>query len=269
MRTSAIYESVVRHRRFQPMGHSLKYGVYSLLLDLDEIDDLTRAIPFFSRNRWNLVSFHDKDHGPRDGSSLRGWFEDHVRDAGVELEGGSVQILVFPRILGYTFNPITVWFGHDASGDLRAVMYEVHNTFGHAHSHLAILPQGTDKRSVPQHGFEKTLHVSPFFDQIGRYRVTLTPPQDRYRIVIEYLDEDGGKLLTASQHGDRVELNTRSLIRQFFAQPLLTLKVIAGIHWEAVKLFRKGAKYRPIPAPPETEIEVTYVQAQTPVSEAA
>ena len=101
MKTSAIYESVVRHRRFQPMGHALKYGVYSLLLDLDEIDDLTTEIPVFSRNRWNLVSFHDKDHGPRDGSSLRAWFEGHVRDAGVDIDGGSVQILVFPRILGY------------------------------------------------------------------------------------------------------------------------------------------------------------------------
>ena len=153
MRTSAIYESVVRHRRFQPMGHELRYGVYSLLLDLDEIDDVTKEIPLFSRNRWNLVSFHDRDHGPRDGSSLRDWFEGHLATAGVDLEGGRIQILVFPRILGYTFNPITVWFGHDRDGDLRAVMYEVHNTFGHAHSHLAIVPKGigVDDR-VPRQG---------------------------------------------------------------------------------------------------------------------
>ncbi len=268
MRTSAIYESVVRHQRFQPMGHALKYGVYSLLLDLDEIDDLTDDIPFFSRNRWNLVSFHDKDHGPRDGSSLRTWFENHVSDAGVDLGDGSIQILVFPRILGYTFNPITVWFGHDADGDLRAVLYEVHNTFGHAHSHLAIVPKGASGRRMPQHGFDKTLHVSPFFDQIGRYRITLTPPRGRYRIVIEYLDDDGGKLLTASQDGDRVELTSRSLLRQFFAQPLLTLKVIAGIHWEAVKLFRKGAKYRPVPEPPAEELEITYVEPSEPAKAA-
>lgn len=260
MTTSAIYESVVRHRRFQPMGHQLRYGVYSLLLDLDEIDHIARTNPVFSRNRWNLVSFHDEDHGPRDGSSLRAWFEDKALAAGVDLEGGSVQLLVFPRILGYTFNPITVWFGRDRDDDLRVVMYEVHNTFGHAHSHLAVLPKGVTESSLPRHGFDKTLHVSPFFDQIGSYRVSLTPPGDRYRIVIEYLDDEGAKLLTASQDGRRVELSTMTLLRQFFTKPLLTLKVMGGIHWEALKIWKKGAKYRSIPEPPAQDVEVTYVE---------
>ena len=261
MTATAIYESTVRHRRFQPMGHQLKYGVWSMLIDLDEIDDVARTNPFLSRNSWNLVAFHDKDHGPRDGSSLRAWFEGHLASAGVDLDGGPVRILVFPRILGYTFNPITVWFGYDRDERLRAVLYEVHNTFGHAHSHLAVLPSGVDSdERVPRHGFDKTLHVSPFFDQIGRYRITLSPPTEDYSIVIEYLDEEGEKLLTASQVGKRIPLTARSLIKQFFTSPLLTFKVIAGIHWEAIKLFRKGAKYRSVPPPPATELEVTYVE---------
>ncbi|MGI9529709.1 MAG: DUF1365 domain-containing protein [Acidimicrobiia bacterium] len=259
MTTSAIYESVVRHRRFQPMGHQMRYGVYSVLLDLDEIDGIARVNPIFSRNRWNLVSFHDEDHGPRDGSSLRTWFEDKALSAGVDLTDGSVQLLVFPRILGYTFNPITVWFGRDSDADLRVVMYEVHNTFGHAHSHMAIVPKGVADDALPRHGFDKTLHVSPFFDQIGSYRVTLTPPGDDYRIVIEYLDEDGAKLLTASQDGQRVELTAISLLRQFFTKPLLTMKVMVGIHVEALKIWRKGAKYRPVPEPPARDLEVSYV----------
>jgi DUF1365 family protein len=259
MMRTAIYESEVRHRRFQPMGHQLSYGVWSLLVDLDEIDEVARKNPFLSRNRWNLVSFHDRDHGPRDGSSLRAWFDRHVSAAGVDLDGGAVRMLVFPRILGYTFNPITVWFGYDRDERLRAVLYEVHNTFGHAHSHLAVLPESLNG-SVPRHGFDKTLHVSPFFDQIGRYRITLDPPTDDYGIVIEYLDDDGARLLTASQRGHRVELTARSLIRQFFTSPLMTLKVVGGIHWEALKLLRKGAKYRPVPAPPADELEVTWVE---------
>lgn len=255
--TSAIYESTVRHRRFKPMGHALKYSVYGLLIDLDDVDDVARRIPVFSRNRWNLVSFHDEDHGPRDGSDLEAWFLDVVGDAGVDLTGGNVSLLVFPRILGYTFNPITVWFGRNRAGDLRAVLYEVHNTFGHAHSHLAILPEGTEQ--VPSHGFDKVLHVSPFFDRDGSYEVSLMPPDDRYRLTIEYLDGDGDRLLTASQFGSRVDLSSSSLLRQFFRTPLLTLKVIGGIHWEALKLWRKGATYRPIPPPPTTEVLVTYV----------
>ena len=264
MSRSAIYESVVRHRRFQPMGHELRYGVWSMLVDLDEIDDLARRNPVLSRNRFNLVSFHDRDHGPRDGSDLRSWFEAHLERAGVDLQGGSVRMLVFPRILGYTFNPITVWFGYHRDGRLRAVLYEVHNTFGDAHSHLAIVDDDVESGDrLPRHGFDKTLHVSPFFDQVGRYRITLAPPADEYRIVIEYLDEHGARLLTASQHGRRVEMTPWTLVKQFFTKPLVTLKVIAGIHWEALKLWRKGARYRPVPPPPSQELEVTRISAES------
>ena len=105
--------------------------------------------------------------------------------------------------------------------------------------------------------------MSPFFDQVGRYRISLTPPADRYQIVIEYLDEEGDRLLTASQHGNRVRLTTGSLLRQFFTKPLVTLKVIAGIHWEAAKLFTKGAKYRPVPPAPAEELEVTVISERS------
>ncbi|KAA3641950.1 MAG: DUF1365 domain-containing protein [Armatimonadetes bacterium] len=256
MTRSAIYESVVRHRRFKPTTHKLRYSVYSLLLDLDEIDDLARRIPILSHNRWNLVSFHDADHGPRDGTALRSWIESIGADAGIEPDG-RIELLVFPRILGYTFNPLTVWFIHDPAGMLRAVLYEIHNTFGHSHSHLVVLDATDGQAGVSlRHGFDKTLHVSPFFDQIGRYEVVLRPPDQELSITITYLDEEGDRLLTASQRGSRIELTTRSLLRQFFTKPLLTLKVIAGIHLHAVRLLAKGAKYRPVAPEPGTEIEI-------------
>lgn len=263
MTASAIYRSTVKHRRFQPMGHQLSYKVWSLLVDLDEIDGLAGRIPFLSRNRWNIVSFHDRDHGPRDGSDLKGWFTSQTAAVGVDLTGGTVRIMAFPRLLGYTFNPITVWFGYDRDQHLRAVMYEVHNTFGHQHSHLVVLPEASHGTGTMRHDLRKELHVSPFFDQIGTYRVTVNQPTTDYSLTIEYLDEDGGRLLTASQRGKRTELTGRSLLKQFITSPMLTVKVIVGIHWEAIKLLRKGARYRPVPAPPIDDIHVTRLARST------
>lgn len=257
MTASAIYESVVRHRRFRPKQHRLRYRVYSLLLDLDELESVERRIPIFSHNRWNLVSFHDRDHGPRDGTDLRGWFRNLVAGEGVDLDGGTIRVLAFPRIFGYTFNPLTVWFGSDRRGELRAILYEIHNTFGHSHSHLVLLPGDERVERTSMHTFDKTLHVSPFFDQSGRYRVAVDPPSAQYRLVIEYLDDDGGRLLTASQQGHRVELTTASLLRQFITKPLLTIKIIGGIHWEALKLWRKGLQYHAVPEPPAVSISRT------------
>lgn len=241
------------------MGHRLKYGVYSLLLDLEEIGDVCRSIPIMSRNRFNLISIHDRDFGPRDGTDLRSWFESKAADAGVSIDGGSVSLLAFPRILGYAFNPITVWFGHGPDGSLRAVIYEVHNTFGQAQTYVAAVPRHVADdcdQSIPRHSFDKVFHVSPFLDVEGGYRMTLAPPQARYSIVIEYFGSDGSRILTASQIGHRQPLTTWTLLKQFFTKPLLTLKVIGGIHLEAVKLWRKGARYRTVPEPPADGVQI-------------
>lgn len=256
MTRSAIYDSVVRHRRFKPMGHMLRYSVYSLLVDIDEIDELARRIPILSHNRWNLVAFHDADHGPRDGTNLRSWIE-HVT-VGTDVDtGGHIDLLAFPRILGYTFNPLSVWFVHGKDGTLNAVLYEIRNTFGHSHSHLVVLDDDAQQRhGTLRHGFDKTLHVSPFFDQVGRYEVALGPPAEAFSIAITYFDEEDDRLLTASQQGERIEVTTGSLLRQFVTKPLLTLKVITGIHVHAVGLLLKGATYRPVASDPETDVEI-------------
>ena len=174
-------------------------------------------------------------------------------------------MLVFPRILGYTFNPITVWFGHGADGGLQAIVYEVHNTFGHSHAYVAVVPEPHEE-AVPIHVFDKVLHVSPFFDRSGGYRMSIVPPQASYSLVIEYLDEHGDRLLTATQTGDRTPLTTRKLLRQFFSKPLLTIKVIAGIHLEALKLVRKRAKYHKVPPPPSPGIEVARWTTDAPAA---
>lgn len=235
---SAIYTGTVTHVRWKPFVHRLRYGLFSLLLDLDEIDLLT-SVPFFSHNRFNLVSFHDSDFGPRDGSGLRSWLDAEMDEAGIEGSPGSIRLLSLPRILGYQFNPLAVWFIDDEEDTLRWILYEIHNTFGEAHSHLVEL-SGSDRF---EHEFAKELFVSPFFDVAGVYQVRIRKPGDTLSIVIDY-ETEGTRALTATLRGERRPFNRRDLLRAVVRYPLVTAKVIAGIHWEAAKLWLKGATYR-------------------------
>jgi len=247
---SAIYEGTVTHIRWKPMQHRLQFRLFSLLVDLDELDQLTR-IPFFSYNRNNLVSFHDRDHGPRDGSNLRDWITTEMRHAGVEGSLGGIQILIIPRILGYQFNPLTVWFIDHEGGGLRWVLYEIHNTFGDAHSHLVEV--GDDR--VHDHGFAKEMHVSPFFSVEGDYRVRIGSPAERFTMAIEYRTEDS-RAMTASLRGDRLPLTSRELIGAVTRYPVLTFRIMAAIHWEAAKLWVKGAVFRRRPTPPVDAVSI-------------
>lgn len=248
---SAIYVGKVSHRRKAPFQHRLRYRTYSLLIDLDELGTVTKRNRLLSHNRWNLFSIHDKDHGPRDGSSLRPWINRQLEAAGIDLDGGRVEVLLLPRILGYTFNPLTTWFCHHSDGSLRAVLYEIHNTFGHSHSHLVPI----EGEAPHRHSFAKELHVSPFFDQAGKYSFTLRPPHDRFSVSIDY-GSNTEELLTATMTGVKRPLSDAGLARVFFSHPLLTLKVIVGIHWQALRLLKKGARYRPIPEPPAQRVTV-------------
>ncbi len=248
---SALYVGSVSHRRKAPFQHKLRYRTYSILLDLDEVEAVTARIPIMSHNRWNLFSIHDRDHGARDGTPMRSWADQQLADAGIDLAGGRIEVLLFPRLLGYTFNPLTIWLCYHADGSLVAVIYEIHNTFGHSHSHLVPITDSAPHR----HSFAKELHVSPFFDRDGMYTFTLRPATDRFSVSIDYSSEDGG-LLTATMVGDRQDLTTTSLARAFFTHPLLTVKVMAGIHWQALRLWRRGARYRPVPEPPSHPVTV-------------
>jgi len=248
---SALYVGSVSHRRKAPFEHRLRYRTYSLLVDLDELDGLTERLYLLSRNRWNLFSVHDRDHGARNDSQMRAWFDEQLRHTNIDLGDGRVEVLLFPRLLGYTFNPLTVWFGYRADGSLGVVLYEIHNTFGHSRSHLVPITDEAPHR----HSFAKDLHVSPFFDREGSYSFTLRPPRSRFSVSIDYAtaNED---LLTATMVGVRRELTDGALARVFLTHPLLTLKIIGGIHWQALRLLLKGARYRPVPEPPDTTVSV-------------
>jgi DUF1365 family protein len=250
---SAIYRGTVMHRRFFPTTHRFTYGVYYLLLDLDELDELDRSATGFGHDRAAPFAFWDRDHGPRDGSPLRPWLEGYLREAGIDLEGGPVRILTMPRILGHVFNPISVWFCYGPADDLRAVLYEVSNTFGQWHHHLARV-DGLDPAGNVRHVFDKELFVSPFIDQDASYEFRVRPPDERAALLVrEYLP--AGQVLTATLVAERHELEGVALWRAFATHPMVTLKVLGGIHLEAWRLWRKGTPFRrhgPAPDEPVT-----------------
>jgi hypothetical protein len=251
MPAHALYFGRVMHKRVQPMKHRLEYRVFSLFLDIDRLAALDRSCRLFGYNRARPVSFHDRDHGPRDGSPLRPWVEEKLAERGIDIAGGPIRLLCFPRLWGYAFNPLSIYFCYRADGELAAILYEVANTFGEWHGYLLTVEPGAENISQEA---EKVFHVSPFNRMGGRYRFRLKPPGERLSILIRQSDPEGAPLLIASHVGERRALDDRALAAAIARHPLMTLKVTAAIHWEALKLWLKGARYVPKPAPPEREV---------------
>ena len=231
--TSAIYEGWVMHRRLTPRHHRFKYRVFSLLLDLDELPGL--GLRMLRHNRGGLFSFHDRDHG--DGRPLRVWLDDLLAGAGITADGAR-RVLCYPRILGYVFNPLSVWFCHAADGALKAIVYEVHNTYDERHAY--VLPVGDDEKLV-RHGCAKAFYVSPFLSHDCRYQFRIRPPGDDVAVAINE-DEAGKPILNASFAGARRALSDAMLLTMLLRYPLMTLKVVLAIHYEAVRLMLKGVK---------------------------
>lgn len=247
----ALYMGQVMHKRFRPFVHRFTYRVFSLLLDLDELSALAARSKLFRYNRFGLLSFHDKDHGSRDGSALRPWIETAAARNGVDLSGGKILVLCFPRILGYVFNPLTIYYCHEKNGRLAAILYEVKNTFGDQHGYFLKVREG-NAASI-EHGCEKIFHVSPFMALDGRYAFRMKPPGERLSVLINYKNE-GGEMMIAALNGTRRELTDAQLLAAWARHPLMTLKVIAAIHWEALKLWRKGAPFFRRTPPPAEQI---------------
>jgi hypothetical protein len=260
---SALYPGHVTHARARPRQHRLAYRIYSLLLDLDELDLLDKRLQWFSVDRFNLFSFYRRDRGDRSGSDLRAQVECSMRAAGIETDGGPIRLLTMPRLLGWAFNPLSTFFCYRNSGELAAILWEVDNTFGERHAYLIPVEAGQGKEIV-QH-CDKAFYVSPFMDMDLRYLFTVSPPEERLSIRIDTFDAQG-LVLTARHLARRTELTDRVLIKAFFAIPFLTLRVVGGIHWEALKLWLKGVRLRAHPAPPETSVSL--VQAHTQPKEA-
>jgi len=253
MTASCLYLGQVMHRRLIPFGHKFAYRVFSLFLDLDEIPQLAERLRWFSHNRFNLFSFHDRDHGPRDGGAIKPWIERLLTERGLDLGGGRIAVLCFPRVLGYVFNPLTIYFCWHGDGELRAVLYEVKNTFGEQHCYLLPVEPGRNRHQPILQRCDKRFHVSPFIGMTASYRFRLDEPDERLAILIRQ-ESPAGELLIATHTARRAPLDDAGLLRAFVSHPLITLKVIASIHWEALRLWLKGARYHARPRPPEHEV---------------
>lgn len=257
---SACYAGAVMHRRMRPSSHQLRYRVSWLLLDLDELDSMDRGLRFFSRNGFNLVSFHDRDFGAGSDEPLRSQVEQHLRRAGVSIDGGAIRLLCMPRLIGYAFNPLSIFFCFRRDGGLAALIYEVHNTFGERHSY--IIPVDAHDKSadeVTQH-CDKCFYVSPFIAMDMAYELRVTRPGKRLSVVIRTSDKDG-LLLVASLAGGRQPLTDTTLLRGIVANPMLTLKVVGAIHWHALRLWWKGIPLQPRPPAPKSPVSIVHAKA--------
>ena len=251
-RAASLYFTRVMHRRTEPRPYRFVYKVFSLLLDIDRLEETAVRLRLLSHNQPNLFAFYDGDHGPRDGTPLRPWIEGILREHGIELDGGQILLLCFPRLFGYTFNPLSIWYCLGADGAPRAVLCEVHNTFGENHSYL--LHTGGQKLSWPvRDQATKRFHVSPLMALEGRYRFRLSEPGDDLAVFVQAIQQ-GRLLLSAAQVGQGEALTDRGLIKALARTPLMTFKVVAAIHWQALKIWLRGTPFYPKPEPPKKEV---------------
>jgi DUF1365 family protein len=246
---ASLYQGQVMHARMKPVAHRFQYRVYSLLIDLDRLDEAHRISPLFSVNRRNLVSFHEADHGARTPTGLAAHARDLLSRAGVPCEGGRILLLCYPRILGTVFNPLSVYFAYGEEGDLRGTIYEVRNTFGQRHSYVAPVRPGELGPAGLRQERDKLFYVSPFNGMAMSYRFRILPPGERIALRILETDQQG-PLLAATFSGDRQDLTTAGLIGAFWRVPMLTAQVVGGIHWEALRLWIKGLRLQDRPPAP-------------------
>ena len=237
IKNSKIYTGKVIHKRFKPKEHYFKYNVFSLLIDLNELEEINKYINFFSYNKFNIISFYDKDHGDRDGSSIKLWVKKNLRNIGIMTEDISIKLLCYPRIFGYVFNPLSTYFIYNKHSELISIFYEVKNTFGEQHTYIF---KAQDEKTV-QNKCKKKFYVSPFIEMDCEYHFKTLNPREQLSVVINQNDKDG-KLLFASQDGISKDLNNKNLILSYLTHPLMTFKIIGAIHYEAFKLWAKRIK---------------------------
>lgn len=235
--SEALYTGTVVHKRLRPKTHVLRYRVFSCLFDCDRLDALDERLKLFSYNRFNLVSLYDRDH--TDGKPIASHLAGIARKSGLDADISRFMMLCYPRILGYCFNPLTVYLGLDEDDRIRLTVYEVRNTFGQRMTY--VLPAEPDADGLVSQECRKRFYVSPFNAVDGRYHFHVTEPRQSLTVGVA-LKTDKGPLLLAHFRGDRSELTDAGLIKALTRTGWMSVKVICGIHYEALKLWLKGLR---------------------------
>ena len=263
MSGAAILTGKVMHRRLRPKVHQLDYRLFALLLDVDRIDETAARLRFFSAGRFNLLSFRAADHGDGSNVPLRAQADAMCARAGIA-RPQRVELFAMPRLLGFAFNPLSLWLCHGAEEQLNAIIYEVHNTFGERHFYVAAASGG----AIERHSAAKAFHVSPFLPMDLDYRFRLRTPGERMLLGIEVRDS-AGPVLVAVQRMERRALSDGAILRAAAAMPLMTVKVVAGILWEAARLWLKGIVVHRHPGQRPATMTLAQGQSETVRAEAA
>ena len=240
MNTNLYYTKVI-HERYHDFKHRFKYFILSLLIDHNEVDFLSNKITVFSYNKFNIFSFYEKDHGYRDGRSLRKYVEDFLKKNDIIFKNLKIKIFCLPRILGYAFNPLSIIYCYD-NGYLLAIFYEVKNTSNEQHTYCFAKSNNKNRKEY-LHECRKNFYVSPFIGMNSKYKFKNLPPMDKFSIIIDLFDENNNKIMTASQFGNKIKLNSFTLSKQLLINPLVTIRVIFAILYQSVFIVFKGGKY--------------------------
>jgi DUF1365 family protein len=250
---TAIYSGEVLHHRFYPRRNRFIYRMSSFLFDLDKLNETAQRCKLFSVNKFNIFSFYYRDYGNGIGEAPRQYLERALREHGVNDTLGSASLLCYPRILGFTFNPLSVYYCYSEHRQLFAILYEVSNTFKERHTYLIPVSESEQRKGIVRQQCDKKFYVSPFIPMEVRYHFRMHLPGENIGLAIRET-EQGKALLHAVFRGGRRSFSDKELINNFFSLPLMTIKAVAGIHWEALKLFIKGVKLVPRPPEPNTSI---------------
>ena len=238
---SNLFYCHVVHKRFIPFQNNFKYSVLSLYLDYDELKLIDKKVSIFSYNKFNLFSFYDCDHGYRNAKSLKEYVVDILKENNIKFNELKIKILCFPRILGYVFNPLSIIFCFNKN-NLISILYEVKNTSNEQHTYCFGGNENFEK-SFFKHKCCKLFYVSPFINMQCLYQFCTSIPSEKIKIIIEQFNTENKKILLASQIGKKICFTSKNLISYLFKNPLIPIKVIFTIHYQALKILFKGGKY--------------------------